>query len=415
MSDSKSSLAARFAAWRQRRVPKEKDRPLHVLRHVSAMLLGCATLLAFTVAARFPGAVETIYTDHVGQRIGRMLGWVSSFVPFSVAETLLVAIVGAVLGSCGIAAYHVVRGRRRIVNALARGALRLGALAGILVTVFYTGWGFNYARADLVHRMHWQDLPAMDTPQLATLCEELVAVTNEEYVRAMGSEDCGAPSAPPQSLATVDSQIDAAYVRVAERLHLHPTFAVSRGRAKPILMSFIMSRLLILGFYSPWTGEANYNRETPASRLPEVIGHEKAHQRGITSEDEANFFGFMVCASSDDPYLRYSGYAMAERQLLGELLKRDHDTAKALREKIVPGVRRDIKAMDEFVQTNRGAVSKASHAVNNAYLKANRVSAGVQAYQLSAKLILAFAQTNGGTCLIPRSADAANNETKGTP
>jgi hypothetical protein len=35
------------------------------------------------------------------------------------------------------------------------------------------------------------------------------------------------------------------------------------------------------------------------------------------------------------------------------------------------------------------------------YLKANRVKGGVQAYSRSAALIMAFARSNGGSCIVP--------------
>jgi len=379
------------------------------------MLAAGAMPLAVWVLGRFPGAVENIYTDRIGQYVGRALARVSSMVPFSLAETLMVVLVLSGVGAGTLAMYHVARGRRRFTNAALCGVLRLGAVAGGIIVIFYLAWGFNYARADLVQRMHWQTfaekaLAKPDADRLARLCEESVEAGNRAYAGAFGCEDLGRPSTPQfvksrQTVALtmkeVDAAVERAYVRVTERLQLHPMFALSRGRAKPVLLSPLMSRLLIMGFYSPWTGEANYDREVPACRLPEVIAHEKAHQRGVTSEDEANFFAFLACTSSEDPYVRYAGCLMAQRLLLPELGKLDVERAKTIIAKRFKGVQRDADAVRAFIVAHSGIVSAAGRAVNNAYLKANRVKAGVKSYQLSAQLILVFAEFNGGTCVPP--------------
>lgn len=202
-------------------------------------------------------------------------------------------------------------------------------------------------------------------------------------------------------VAALDRDIDTAYKRVAVRLNLAPSFAVSRGPAKPVLSSCIMSAQLVSGEYTPWTGEANYNRDIPAANLPETIAHEKAHQRGVTSEDEANFFGFLACASSDNAYARYSAYLLAQRQLLRELSRRDAELAKDAGKGRNPGVKHDLEAITAYYRAHAGKVSQMQTKVNDLYLKANRVKGGVQSYGRSAALIMAFARSNGGSCVVP--------------
>ena len=130
-----------------------------------------------------------------------------------------------------------------------------------------------------------------------------------------------------------------------------------------------------------------------------MIADGKAYQRCITSEDEANFCGYLACIHSDDAYARYSGYLFAQRQLLGELFKVDAERAKELLKLRYPGVQRDVDNLraywQRFDQGVAGEVGKASHAVNDAYLKTNGVKGGVQSYQLSAKLLIVYAKRRG--------------------
>ena len=399
------------APWRERLrrwtvEPRELDRPLRWQRRLAWLLAGLIALLLGQLLARFPRFVEVVYTEHAGQWIGRTLSAFTRWYPWSVMEVAVTVLLGWLLFGAARAIYHVVRGRRRLLNALACGALRLCALVGFILVSFYAVWGVNYDRADLITRLNWEQwatAPAAEAgaAELEKICAELVAAANREYELAMGGDDCGRPSSPPMSMADLDRDIDAAYVQVAQRLGLHPSFAVSRGPAKPVLNSWVMSAQLISGEYTPWTGEANYNRNIPPCNLPEVIAHEKAHQRGVTSEDEANFFGFLVCAFSDNAYARYSAYFMAQRQLLGELGRRDPEKMKALLRLRCPGIKRDVDAMNAYYNAHVGRVSRVQSRVNDLYLKANHVKGGVQAYGRSAALIMAFARSNGGTCVLP--------------
>ncbi|MCX5758615.1 MAG: DUF3810 domain-containing protein, partial [Candidatus Hydrogenedentes bacterium] len=318
---------------------------------------------------------------------------------------LLAAIILWLLALACRAVYHVIRGRRRWTNALACGLLHGGAVLGVLLAAFYWGWGFNYDRAGLIDRMQWQayaeppkDAAAID--ELERICRELVDATNRAYEASTGGKDAGVPTSVPLSRKALNMAIDGAYRRVADDLHLHPSFAASRGLAKPVFFSEIMSYTLILGVYCPFTGEANYNRNMPACEIPEVIAHEKAHQRGVTSEDEANFFGYLVCASSKNAYLQYSAYLTAQRRFLSELIARAPDRGKALLKERDPGVQRDVDACNAFVKAHAGRISQVQGRVNDMYLKANRVKQGVKAYGMSARLIMAYARAHGGSCIV---------------
>ncbi len=392
---------------------KEKDRPLHAKGHTVMWLVTLVLLAVMWAISMMPGLVEKVYTEGLGQLLARFLAAISGVFSFSLGEILLAALILWILAGLSRAVYYAIRRERRGLNALACGLLQLVTATLVLTCSFYLAWGLNYARAGLATRLNWEhgvnpgadrSLDDIDPEELARLCEELVEATNAAYAQAHGCEDIGRPSAPA-SLKRVDKIIDRAYERVADYLGLHPSFAVSRGLAKPVLISKIMCYGLLAGLYCPWTGEANYNRLAPGAKLPHIIAHEKAHQRAVASEDEANFFGYLACASSDDPYVRYSGYLFAQQQLLRELRRVDKDRAKELIARRYRGVRRDIEAEREFWTKHQGKLSEMSHTVNDAYLKANRVKGGTLSYQMSARLLVLFARQHSGSCVVQDAAD----------
>ena len=73
---------------------------------------------------------------------------------------------------------------------------------------------------------------------------------------------------------------------------------------KPLINSRLLSVQQLCGIYSPFTIEANYNREMPYYNIPHTICHELSHLKGFMREDEANFIGYLACIGSDSPDFR---------------------------------------------------------------------------------------------------------------
>jgi hypothetical protein len=273
-----------------------------------------------------------------------------------------------------------------------------------VLVLFYLLWGLNYARAPLPARLGWMpiDRPVngeeseVQTEEIAVLTRQLVAATNENYRLFAGSDDLGYPTVRLTGMTPLDETLEAAFPRVQQQLGLEPGFAARRGPAKPLSASILLNHLQLGGFYFPWTGEANFNRLMPSATLPHAVAHEKAHQRGIAREDEANFIGYLACAMSDDAYTRYSGYLFAQQQLLGELVRRDLPRARDLAGLRSNGVLRDLEFIRDFWKQYEGRAARVSEQVNNSYLRSQGERRGIGAYAASRSLIVLFARHNQG-------------------
>jgi hypothetical protein len=158
---------------------------------------------------------------------------------------------------------------------------------------------------------------------------------------------------------------------------------------KPVFASEVLTRLGISGIYIPFTAEPNYNADIPDFQMPFSIAHEMAHQRGIARESEANFVAYVVCVNSRDPFVRYSGYRNG-LGVLSELYKVEPEKAKELAKQLGTGYREDSRRAALFWAKASGAAGALSHRVNDLYLRANRVKAGVADYSNSTTLIIAY-------------------------
>jgi hypothetical protein len=150
-----------------------------------------------------------------------------------------------------------------------------------------------------------------------------------------------------------------------------------------------MSYTGITGVYFPFTGEANVNVSVPDSDIPATSCHEMAHQRGFAREDEANYIAYLTCKMHPDVDFQYSGTLLALIETTNALYNQDPSAFKELRSKYSDGLIRDLGAINEYWEHYEGPVNEVSNKINDAYLKANNQSDGVQSYGRMVDLLLA--------------------------
>ena len=353
---------------------------------------GVAAFLVFLALERLPVFTERLYGEGLGPAIASILSRATGWIPLSVAEILAALfVIRQVRGaSWGIT---MIRLRERKAGAaLASGLLRLGSDLGILVALGYALWGFNYARPPIEERYGWR-CDGADVEELTVLALDMVDAANEEYLALMGSKDAGVPTSDLLGRIGIAGAIDKGWQEAA-RVMGEPALARPYGPPKPLLSSRLFDYMWISGIYTPWTGEANYNRDAPAESLPHVFAHEMAHQRGYAREDEANFMGFLAAALSPHPYPRYSAAIFAQRQLIAAVGLQDRDRARGLVARRLPGVKRDIEAADAYWARFAGPTQHVAERVNDAYLKSQGVPGGIRSYARSVQLLVGFARSH---------------------
>ena len=342
--------------------------------------------------------MEQAYAARIYPWIITILMAITGWVPFSLAEAVMGLALLGVVCYAGWRMLQFWRGREpriRVILRLAGDSL----LFALIVTLFgYLLWGLNYSRPALAARLGWlpqpRAAPAL-APNLGALALEVVELTNQTYVRCC-AEAVFVPSRPSLPLAQLDLHLNRGLVRAARQLGLR-TPLLGSTRAKPLAASLVMNYLGLAGFYFPWTGEANFNRQMPLLEGIHAMAHEKAHQLGFAREDEANFIGFLSCIQSEMDFARYSGYFFANRQLLGLLRRVDRDAWREAAALLDPGIARDQSAISDYWKRFEGPSQEVARTVNNAHLRLNRVPGGILSYGRSVELILQLAAHNGNS------------------
>lgn len=324
-------------------------------------LLPAAWLLRIAAFAA-PETVEHWYGARVYPVIARVLGATSGAIPFSLAEPALLALVAGMIAALACVWRRPLSARQRLSQSL----LGLWILAGVAAMTFLLTWGLNYARPSLAERLQLSaDEATLDEIEELALDAATAAATSWAAL-------AGEPGS-----AQLDRAIDAGYGALA--LPGDTVDSIAARTKRPFVAS-VLSRLGISGIYIPFTGEPTLNGDIPHSSVPLAVAHERAHQRGITDEGEANLAAILVCLQSSDPYLRYSAQLDLAARAIGALNADRPDAAAAAWERLGTGPHTDLRAVREFWDRYRGAATEFASRVNDAYLRSHRVPEGVRSY-----------------------------------
>lgn len=332
-----------------------------------------------SLASLIPWLVESCYSRKIYPHVLGVLSLLSRGLDFSIGEVLtclilLIGFAGAVFFCVGI-----VR-RRDTKRDWVLAWLRYWTwIMAVLLWCFLFSFGLNYQRPLLFELLGYEERKA-EPLELDALARMIVERVNGTYLEAHKG---GRPAPDSREIIRL---LNESYESLPEFTFLpHGEFAPP----KPVYASEVLTRLGISGIYFPFTAEPNYNADIPDFQLPFSIAHEMAHQRGVARESESNFVAYVVCINSRDPFVRYSGYRNGVG-VLSELYRVEPEKARELAKQLGPGYREDSRRAALFWAKASGAAGALSQRVNDLYLRANRVKAGVADYSNSTTLIIAY-------------------------
>ena len=146
----------------------------------------------------------------------------------------------------------------------------------------------------------------------------------------------------------------------------------SHRNFKTSLFGYLMNYTGILGYYNPFTSEAQYNQHLPNTYIPFTLAHESSHQLGFAREQEANFIGYLICENSKNIELQYSAYLYTSKSLLKYLLKKDPEFAGQALLFFSEKVKKDMANDKEFALQHSGLLEDFFHYSNDLFLKSNQ-------------------------------------------
>lgn len=283
-----------------------------------------------------------------------------SWIPFSIGDVLYI-LLGAFLVYLIISCFKTKTRNSSILKIL--------VLANIIYFTYQIFWGMLYFQKPIISKLPEIEITLEKRKSLALKYLEKCRQT-----RMLVKEN-------QQGIFMV-SDIEDIQSEILNRQTKLPAFISSKNSDqinsfKPSLFDDFMSFTGILGYYNPFTAEAQFNSKLPASYLPFTLAHESSHQLGYAREQEANFIGYLIGINSGNIELRYSTEYFTLKSILNSIVYEDEKFVEAVLKNYSLGMKRDRAYEKQFILKHQGWLNDFFGFTNNLFLKSNQQEGSV--------------------------------------
>lgn len=306
-------------------------------------------------------------------------GRLFSAVPFSVTEWVILSL--AALGVVLLVLLIVRLIRRRWAKAYRTG-MTIFSVSAAMFALFCLWWGVLYYSDSFTEQagLERRDISVQELETVTRYFAEQANAAGEHVERGEDGVFCADKSDTFRRSADIYGGAEQVF----------PCLAAPAVRAKPVLLSRLLSYIRYTGFFFPYTAEANLNADSPACLLPSTIAHELAHLRGVAREDEANFCAVVACMESGDEDYRYSGALLAYIYLGNALYSADYDAWREVYSTLSENVRADLRANNDYWARFETPAADVSEKVYESFLQTYGDDRGMQSYGACVDLLTVY-------------------------
>lgn len=349
------------------------------------------------------------YIDHIFPVWLNTYARLTSALSISVGEIMLILAVGITAFGIGFFIYNLIRRGKYTTGLLKYGrtyawiVLVVGYVMTLNCFILYhaTGFAQKYMVKEtgtMVVDMSDTAVVEVDTKGKSTYTKKNLATLRDYLV-----EQCN----------TLADQIDrdeqgtAVYSGdlIAESVHAMETMGQQYDRLsgyyvtpKYLKCSEFFSQQYIMGYYFPFSMEANINSVMYITNVAPTVCHELAHTKGFIFENDANMIGYLACIQSDDTFLQYCGYLSVLNYVNNDFYKSVNKSTYKKHVRISDRVaddnvfltREDWQAVEKTAVVKTSTVKKVSNNFLNTNLKLNGVDEGIQQYNEVVNLLLDY-------------------------
>ena len=165
---------------------------------------------------------------------------------------------------------------------------------------------------------------------------------------------------------------------------------------KALAFSGFVSQQNMMGYFFPFSMEANYNDIMADMNKPFTICHELSHTKSYIMEDEANYIAYLACTGSDNIYFEYSGYLgvlnYVNNAFYRNVSKEEYDLHTPISDKVrgdnIFLTRKAWEKVEDTAVISTETARKAADTFVDTTLKANGIDDGIASYSRVVELIL---------------------------
>lgn len=349
------------------------------------------------------------YIDHIFPVWLNTYARLTSALSISVGEIMLILAVGITAFGIGFFIYNLIRRGKYTTGLLKYGRTYawIVLVVGYVMTLncFILYHATSFAQKYMVKETGTMVVDMSDTAvvEVDTKGKSAYTKKNLATLRDYLVEQCN----------TLADQIDrdehgtAVYSGdlIAESVHAMETMGQQYDRLsgyyvtlKYLKCSEFFSQQYIMGYYFPFSMEANINSVMYITNVAPTVCHELAHTKGFIFENDANMIGYLACIQSDDTFLQYCGYLSVLNYVNNDFYKSVNKSTYKKHVRISDRVaddnvfltREDWQAVEKTAVVKTSTVKKVSNNFLNTNLKLNGVDEGIQQYNEVVNLLLDY-------------------------
>lgn len=323
--------------------------------------------------------VEKYYSNGIYPVISKVLKYGLGWLPFSIGDMLYGLFAGWLL-------FKIIRlitflFKRTYSRQLFKQSLVKILILGLAIYVSFNAlWGLNYNRKGIADQLDIK-MTKYSKQELITIDSLLLEKANASKMVLIRDQR------PKKSTKQVFEQAKIAYQNLAAQ---YPFFNYQPSSIKSSAWGWLGNYLGFIGYYNPFTGEAQVNTTIPVFLQPFTSCHEIAHQLGYAKENEANFVGYLAAASATDTTFQYSVYLNLFLYAQQNLYSVDSLAAKSLYKKISPEIKVDLTEWRNFNKRHRSFLEPVFNWMYGKYLKNNEQPSGVLSYDEVTGFLIAY-------------------------
>lgn len=353
------------------------------------------TLLLIVILFRTIPGWGYFYTLYTYPIIGAILSPISGFFPFALGDLF----IAFSIAWCII--YPICKKRWSALYRVAEYLLWV-------YTWFYLAWGLNYSQPNIYIRTGMKPAEVSEAKFKAFAYRyadslNLLSVerrAKSEEIKFGGRRESQFNSKEDNLRGRTQEAILKEYniigMRESKRssrlsMGINPPFN-DHPHVKTMVFSRLSSMAGVTGSMGPFFCEFTLNGDIRPHDYPSTYAHEFAHFLGVANEGEANFYSYIVCTSSQDKAVKFSGYyhiffhVLANvYDILGE--KEGEKYLKHIRPEIIQLAKSDRKY---WLSKRCKALDNAQDFIFDLYLRGNHVAEGRKSYSGVIGLILAW-------------------------
>jgi hypothetical protein len=340
--------------------------------------IGLGSLAVVFRALLPPEFIETYYSRGIFLVIRSLFDFLGGIFPFSLFYIVMPLLIGALFYQWVI----IFMRSQTFPKKLIHWSLNLFAWLGGLTFFFLFLWGYNYGRVPTEQQLNFEDREII-------LGDLIRWVKKDAEKLALMRTELGSNHIP------VENQTGIIRKNLQTVLQKNGYPASSLVNCFPIQPNGILLRFSTSGVYIPFDGQGHIDNGLHPIQKPFVTAHEMAHAYGFTGEGICNFWAYISCYQSEDPFIRYSGAMGLWRYMASAWRFADPEGYLAFREDLPEVLTKDLDQINASILAYPDIMPALRDAVYDSFLKVQGMEDGLSNYDKIIPMVISWREKNG--------------------